>query len=124
MLIRELTAAQCQEVLARAKVARLACSRADQPYVVPISFTYDVSANCVFGFSTIGKKVQWMIHLSTRTCGIAPSICFKKPQSGGFRVGRKRKTGNTTPLFSIAFTSTASPAAARLASEAESTLAS
>jgi nitroimidazol reductase NimA-like FMN-containing flavoprotein (pyridoxamine 5'-phosphate oxidase superfamily) len=38
----------------------LACSRAEQPYVVPVSFAYDPDSNCLFSFSTIGKKVNWM----------------------------------------------------------------
>ena len=60
MLIHELTPAECRDVLSRTTVARLACSRAEQPYVVPVSFVYDTDSNCLFGFSTIGKKVDWM----------------------------------------------------------------
>ena len=44
----------------RTNLARLACSHAEQPYVVPISFAYDGESNCLFSFSAIGKKVQWM----------------------------------------------------------------
>ena len=60
MLVHELTSEQCRDILSRTHLARLACSRADQPYVVPISFIYDAESNCVFSFSTVGKKVQWM----------------------------------------------------------------
>jgi nitroimidazol reductase NimA-like FMN-containing flavoprotein (pyridoxamine 5'-phosphate oxidase superfamily) len=60
MLIHELTPTECRDVLSRANVARLACSRAEQPYVVPVSFAYDPESNCLFSFSTIGKKVNWM----------------------------------------------------------------
>lgn len=60
MLIHELAPADCRDVLSRTTVARLACSRAEQPYVVPVSFVYDTDSNCLFGFSTIGKKVAWM----------------------------------------------------------------
>jgi nitroimidazol reductase NimA-like FMN-containing flavoprotein (pyridoxamine 5'-phosphate oxidase superfamily) len=60
MLVHELTPAECREVLSRSHVARLACSRADQPYVVPVSFTYDADVNCLFSFSAVGKKVHWM----------------------------------------------------------------
>ena len=60
MLIHELTPAECRDVLYRTTVARLACSRVDQPYVVPVSFAYDTDSNCLFSFSTIGKKVEWM----------------------------------------------------------------
>jgi nitroimidazol reductase NimA-like FMN-containing flavoprotein (pyridoxamine 5'-phosphate oxidase superfamily) len=60
MLIHQLTQEQCRDVLARAHLARLACARADQPYVVPVSFTYDPAANCLFSFSAVGKKIEWM----------------------------------------------------------------
>jgi nitroimidazol reductase NimA-like FMN-containing flavoprotein (pyridoxamine 5'-phosphate oxidase superfamily) len=60
MLVHELTPVECRDVLSRARLARLACARADQPYVVPISCTYDPHMNCLFSFSAVGKKVQWM----------------------------------------------------------------
>lgn len=60
MRVHELSAGECWEVLSRSHVGRLACARGDQPYVVPISFSYDVLANCVFSFSAVGKKVDWM----------------------------------------------------------------
>jgi hypothetical protein len=60
MLIHELTPAECREVLSRTTLARLACSHADQPYVVPVSFAYDSDADCLFSFSAVGRKVAWM----------------------------------------------------------------
>ena len=60
MLIHELTPAECRETLARTNLARLACSHADQPYVVPVSVAYDRAFDCLFSFSTIGRKVEWM----------------------------------------------------------------
>jgi len=60
MLIHELTAAQCRDVLARTSLAHLGCARGEQPYVVPVSFTYDVDSDCLFCFSAVGKKVNWM----------------------------------------------------------------
>ena len=60
MLIHELTPAECREVLGRTSLARLACARAGQPYVVPVSFAYDPASNCLFGFSAVGSKVDWM----------------------------------------------------------------
>lgn len=60
MLIHELTPMECREVLSRTNLARLACSHADQPYVVPVSFAYDSDSNCLFSFSQTGKKVNWM----------------------------------------------------------------
>jgi nitroimidazol reductase NimA-like FMN-containing flavoprotein (pyridoxamine 5'-phosphate oxidase superfamily) len=60
MQIHELTPAQCYEILDRTTIARLACARDDQPYVVPVSVAFDAESNCLFGFSTVGKKVAWM----------------------------------------------------------------
>ena len=60
MLIHELTPGECRDVLSRSDIARLACSRANQPYVVPISFSYDAESNSLFSFSAFGKKVNWM----------------------------------------------------------------
>lgn len=60
MLIHELTGEECVEVLGRAGLARLACSRLDQPYVVPVHLSYDADGHCLYGFSTVGQKVLWM----------------------------------------------------------------
>jgi nitroimidazol reductase NimA-like FMN-containing flavoprotein (pyridoxamine 5'-phosphate oxidase superfamily) len=60
MLIHELTEADCHDILSRTRLARLACSRADQPYVVPVSFSYDPRSNCLYCFSAVGKKIEWM----------------------------------------------------------------
>ena len=60
MLIHELTAAQCEEVLARASVGRLACARNDQPYIVPIFLYFDISEKSLYSFSTLGQKIDWM----------------------------------------------------------------
>lgn len=60
MLIRELTHQQCLDVLERSDLGRLACARDDQPYVVPIHFSFDRENHCLYGFSTVGQKVAWM----------------------------------------------------------------
>ena len=60
MLVHELTAEQCREILSRTHLARLACSRADQPYVVPVSFTYDRGTDSLFSFAAVGQKIHWM----------------------------------------------------------------
>jgi uncharacterized protein len=60
MLIHELTPAECTAILARTHLGRLACARADQPYVVPIHFSFDAGRHCIYSFSAIGRKIQWM----------------------------------------------------------------
>jgi nitroimidazol reductase NimA-like FMN-containing flavoprotein (pyridoxamine 5'-phosphate oxidase superfamily) len=60
MLIHELTESQCMEVLARTNLGRLACARAGQPYIVPIFFSFDPDDQCLYSFSTVGQKIEWM----------------------------------------------------------------
>ena len=60
MLVHKLTAAECREVLAKARLGRLACARANQPYVVPISVYFDPDEHVLYGFSTVGQKIRWM----------------------------------------------------------------
>ena len=60
MRIHELTPAECREILELTTVARLACARDGQPYVVPVSLYFDEPADCFYGFSTIGQKIDWM----------------------------------------------------------------
>jgi nitroimidazol reductase NimA-like FMN-containing flavoprotein (pyridoxamine 5'-phosphate oxidase superfamily) len=60
MLIQELTPAQCAKVLERTNLGRLGCAKDGQPYIVPVLFSFDRDRGCVYCFSTIGQKVQWM----------------------------------------------------------------
>jgi len=58
MLIKELTAKECQQVLSRLSFGRLGCVRGGQPYVVPIYFAYE--PDHIYGFSTLGCKIEYM----------------------------------------------------------------
>ncbi|HEY5883323.1 MAG TPA: pyridoxamine 5'-phosphate oxidase family protein [Pyrinomonadaceae bacterium] len=58
---------ECEEVLNRANVGRLACARDNQPYVVPINFAFDDPY--LYGFTTLGQKVEWMRS--------NPLVCFE-----------------------------------------------
>ena len=58
MIIREMTADECRAVLERVNFGRLGCARDNQPYVVPIYFSYH--AGYLYGFSTPGQKIEWM----------------------------------------------------------------
>jgi len=49
---------ECVELLQRVSIGRLACSLDNQPYVVPVAFSYE--DNCIYIFSTAGKKIKWM----------------------------------------------------------------
>jgi uncharacterized protein len=60
MLVHELSPSDCEEVLKRNDIGRLACAQNDQPYVVPIHFSFDARWNCLYACSTVGQKVEWM----------------------------------------------------------------
>ena len=60
MVIHQLTFEECKAVLARSLIGRLGCARDGQPYIVPIFLWFDESASCLYGFSTVGRKVEWM----------------------------------------------------------------
>ena len=60
MIVHELTDDECDGVLSRMHVGRLACARHNQPYVVPVSFVFDARERSLIGFSTVGQKVAWM----------------------------------------------------------------
>jgi hypothetical protein len=60
MMIRELSREECLRVLARTRLARLACSQENQPYVVPVYLGFDESSGYLYGFTTPGQKVAWM----------------------------------------------------------------
>ncbi len=58
MPIQEMTKDECRIALEQADFGRLACVRADQPYIVPISFAYD--GMHLYGVTTLGQKIEWM----------------------------------------------------------------
>lgn len=60
MVIHELSPVECLQVLARARHGRLACARDGQPYVVPFFYYLDAPGYCLFSFSTLGQKIEWM----------------------------------------------------------------
>ena len=58
MVIRELTSKASRDLLTRVHLGRLACARANQPYVFPVFFAYH--ENSLYCASTIGQKIEWM----------------------------------------------------------------
>ena len=60
MIIHELTAVECEEFLGRATVGRLGCAHNGQPYIVPVSLYFDRVEKGLYGFSTVGQKIEWM----------------------------------------------------------------
>jgi uncharacterized protein len=58
MEIQEMTEPECRAMLARRTVARLACARNNQPYIVPIHV--DLEGAFLYGYATLGQKIEWM----------------------------------------------------------------
>ncbi|MBZ3695440.1 MULTISPECIES: pyridoxamine 5'-phosphate oxidase family protein [Phyllobacterium] len=58
MIIEEMTGQEIKSLLQRVTLGRLACSKDNQPYIVPLSFSYDVAF--LYALTTAGTKVDWM----------------------------------------------------------------
>ena len=67
MLIHEMTEDECRAALERVSFGRLACARDNQPYVLPIYFSYD--GEHLYGFSTLGTKDRVDALQSARLSG-------------------------------------------------------
>jgi nitroimidazol reductase NimA-like FMN-containing flavoprotein (pyridoxamine 5'-phosphate oxidase superfamily) len=65
MQVRDLTDTECQEVLQRLNLGRIACARDNQPYVVPAYFYLD--GRYLYSFGTLGQKIEWM-RTNPRVC--------------------------------------------------------
>ena len=58
MIVREMRETECYDVIRAEQIGRLACSRDDQPYIVPIQYAYSEAS--IFSFSMPGKKIEIM----------------------------------------------------------------
>ena len=58
MTIQEMTDQECRAMLGATTVARLACARNNQPYIVPIHV--DLDGEFLYGYATLGQKIEWM----------------------------------------------------------------
>lgn len=65
MIVREMSEEECRGLLARVDFGRLATVYQDQPYIVPIYFSYE--PEYLYGFTTLGRKVEWM-RANPRVC--------------------------------------------------------
>jgi nitroimidazol reductase NimA-like FMN-containing flavoprotein (pyridoxamine 5'-phosphate oxidase superfamily) len=60
MEIREMTEQECRAMMTGENVVRLACARNNQPYIVPIHLDLDLDGNHLYGYATLGQKIEWM----------------------------------------------------------------
>jgi uncharacterized protein len=58
MLIHEMTQDECGAALEQASFGRLACVRDDEPYIVPVYFSYD--RKHLYSVTMLGQKIEWM----------------------------------------------------------------
>ena len=58
MIIRELTGQASLDLLSSSRLGRLACTKGNQPYIVPFFFVYHDSH--LYASSTLGQKIEWM----------------------------------------------------------------
>ena len=63
---------ECGELLQRLSIGRLACSLDQQPYVVPVAFSYE--PDCIYVFSSLGQKIEWMRQ--------NPKVCLQVDEIG------------------------------------------
>lgn len=73
MRIVAMSQQECKELLSRVSIGRLACAQDNQPYVVPVGFSYEPPAH-VYVFSTLGKKIEWMRK--------NPKVCLQVDEIG------------------------------------------
>jgi uncharacterized protein len=73
--MRELTFDECREILTRASVGRLGCAQDNQPYVVPVYFSYE--PDYAYVFSTFGQKIKWM-RLNPKVCLQADEVASEQ----------------------------------------------
>jgi nitroimidazol reductase NimA-like FMN-containing flavoprotein (pyridoxamine 5'-phosphate oxidase superfamily) len=77
MQIHELDARECTDVLERSRLGRLGCSRFDQPYIVPIHFSFDPERRCLYAVSMVGQKIDWM-RANPKVCVEVEDIADEK----------------------------------------------
>jgi uncharacterized protein len=76
MLIHDLAFDECVQLLKRNSVAHLGCAKDDEPYVVPIHYSFDAERHVIYVVSTLGQKVEWM-RANPRVCLTVDEITDK-----------------------------------------------
>ena len=66
-MLGELNDTEIRNVLSSQVLGRLACSKGNQPYIVPVTYTYD--DEYIYGQSNIGKKLRILRK--------NPNVCFE-----------------------------------------------
>jgi hypothetical protein len=94
-MIRDMTREMSIDLLQRTHVGRLGCSRDLQPYIVPFAFAYH--QEFLYGFTTIGKKVEWM-RANPLVCVEADEIISRREWQSVVIFGRYQELSDTPEL--------------------------
>ena len=94
MLIHTLNPVECREILARITLGRLACSHAGQPYIVPVHFSFDGERDCLYAFSAVGQKIDWMRE-NPKVCVEVEEILDKDNWTTVLVFGRYEEVGDS-----------------------------
>ncbi len=94
MTIHELTVAECEAFLGNATVGRLGCAHRNQPYIVPVSVYFSRDEKCVYGFSTVGQKIEWMRE-NPNVCLEVDLISDQREWTTVLAVGRYEELGDS-----------------------------
>jgi nitroimidazol reductase NimA-like FMN-containing flavoprotein (pyridoxamine 5'-phosphate oxidase superfamily) len=89
MQVRDLTDTECQEVLQRLNLGRIACAKDNQPYVVPAYFYLD--GRYLYSFGTLGQKIEWM-RTNPRVCVERAMTLFQTRRAWWSPAAAKRGT--------------------------------
>lgn len=92
MFVRELSREECIALVSSNHIGRLACSREDQPYIVPIQYAF--AANRLYGFSMPGQKVDWM-RANPRVCVEVDEFSGRESWKSAVVYGRYRELPDT-----------------------------
>jgi nitroimidazol reductase NimA-like FMN-containing flavoprotein (pyridoxamine 5'-phosphate oxidase superfamily) len=92
VLIEELSRQSCLDLLSHMRLGRLACAQGTQPYVVPFYFACD--NNCIYGFSTVGKKIEWM-RANPQVCVEADEVVSPQDWRSVIVLGRYEELPDT-----------------------------
>ncbi len=88
MFIRDMSDVECQALLMRMRVGRLACTRARQPYIVPLNLAY--ANGYLYGFSAPGLKIEWM-RANPKVCVQIDEVVSAGDWSSVVLLGRYRE---------------------------------
>jgi uncharacterized protein len=98
MVIHDVTAQACRELLGRTNLARLACAREDQPYIVPVFLYFDQDADCLYGFAFRGQKVEWM-RANPKVCVEVEEIVDQHHWTTVLVFGRYEEIGDSSEEY-------------------------